>query len=53
MRKLTLTLVSFMLIMMTSCEKDEITPSQPTAKEQLKGCRTCEGSWDLAKGSTP
>jgi len=41
-----MTLIAAMVFIMASCEKDEITPSKPDAKEKLKQCRTCEGSWD-------
>jgi hypothetical protein len=47
MRKIFIPLAAVMVIMMISCEKEEITPSSPDIKENLRECRTCEGSWDI------
>lgn len=53
MKTLTMTLVAVMCIAMTSCQKEEITPSQPNAKEHLKECKNCEGSWDVTTDTIP
>ncbi|WP_411274028.1 hypothetical protein [Daejeonella sp.] len=39
MKKLTMSLIAAMIIVMTSCEKQEITPDKPVIKENLKECR--------------
>jgi hypothetical protein len=46
MRKISMTLVAVIVILMTSCEKEEITPSKLDSKDKLIECRKCEGSWD-------
>ena len=48
MSKSILTLFAFMALIFASCEKDEITPSKPDPKENLRECKMCEGHWDLA-----
>jgi hypothetical protein len=53
MKRISIVLVTMMIFVVTSCEKDELTPPKPNAKEQLKGCRTCEGSWDRSTDSKP
>ena len=46
MKRISIVLVTMMIIVVTACEKDEITPSKPDLKEKLRECRTCEGHWD-------
>ena len=47
MKKVTLTLVTAIFIIMTSCEKEEIKPSQPDPKDKLIECKKCEAGWDI------
>ncbi len=52
MKRISMSLIAAMIVMITSCEKQEINPDRPVIKENLKECRTCEGHWDI-DGTTP
>lgn len=42
-----MTLVAAMVITMTSCQKEQITPSNPEFKSKPIDCKRCDGDWDL------
>lgn len=47
MKKFILTLTGLIILLATSCEKDDITPSKSQLKQQIIDCRRCTGQWDL------
>ncbi|SKB40203.1 hypothetical protein [Daejeonella lutea] len=47
MKKLTIPLLLFIITLGTSCEKDEITPANPNAKQEIIECRKCMEGWDI------
>ncbi len=47
MKRISMTFVTVMVIIMTSCEKEDIKPSKPDHKDNLKECLRCGGSWDI------
>jgi hypothetical protein len=48
MKKSVLALIAGMVVMMTSCEKIEISPTKPIPREKLIECRTCDATWDIS-----
>ena len=47
MKKISLKFAALIIILATSCEKEEIKPSTPNPRSKVLDCRKCEGQWDL------
>ena len=46
MKKFILTLTGLIILLATSCQKDDITPSKPQLRQQIIECRSFTGQWD-------
>jgi hypothetical protein len=47
MKRIASALVLAVVILTTSCEKDNTKPSSPEVKDKLKECKDCGGGWDI------
>jgi hypothetical protein len=47
MKRIASALVLLVLFLISSCEKDNFSPSSPEGKDKLKECKDCGGSWDI------
>ncbi|WP_170878429.1 hypothetical protein [Daejeonella lutea] len=53
MKRIFIALAAVLFIAMTSCQKEEITPTQPDLKANPIECRKCTETWDIIEPAPP